>query len=151
MEILSKEVCIYINNIPNITIFYKNGTELESPYNLDKQTMYFANYIAKKCVTNEGIRGILVSKNKDDRFDINLLDDNDYWIAGSNFSKEDAIAVINSIICSCSCKEINAPVYLTDGINKILVNERELNEQKDNYFEPNIETENYIKKLVYRN
>ncbi len=126
---IEKKIVIRVNrtvdNKPYANIMYQNGTELQSVYDLDYPTKLFANYIAKKTVTNE-IQGLIYSFDEEiivDRFDISPLTDNNYCIYGSEIGRKSTTTVIKNITEAASQPEIMAPVYLTDGYNTVLMND----------------------------
>lgn len=129
MKPIEKKVIIHIKrnseNKPYATVYYQNGEELLAPATMDLATQVFANYIAKKTVTNE-IKGIIYSfseKRNVDRFDISPLTDSDYCIAGSEPGRKHVTDLIQSINDAASSKEVSAPVYLIDDYNKVLMND----------------------------
>ncbi len=129
MKRIEKKVVILIkrtkNYLPYATIYYQNGEELQMPTGLDLPTQVFANYIAKKTVTNE-IKGVIYSFSEQktvDRFDISPLTDNDYCIAGSEIGRKHVVDIIKRLSEAASSQEIMAPVYLTDGTQEVLMNE----------------------------
>jgi hypothetical protein len=129
MKRIEKKVVIYIkrtkDNLPYATIYYQNGEDLQMPTALDLPTRVFANYIAKKTVTNE-IKGIIYSFDEQktvDRFDISPLTDNNYCIAGSEIGRKHTVDIIKRINDAASSPEVMAPVYLTDGTTEVLMND----------------------------
>ena len=126
---IEKKIVIFVYRTPNykpyVNIFYQNGEELQTVYNLDYPTQVFANYVSKKTVTNE-IHGLIYSFEEQtnvDRFDISPLTDNNYCICGSEPGRRAATTVIQEITEAASLKEVMAPVYLTDGKNSVLMND----------------------------
>ena len=129
MNPVEKKIVIYVkrneDNKPYALVYYQNGEELQAPTGLDLPTRVFANYIAKKTVTNE-IQGIIYSYTEQrtvDRFDISPLTDNDYCIAGSEIGRKYTANIIKCITEAASSKEVLAPVYVTDGQNNVLMND----------------------------
>ncbi|MBQ4032039.1 MAG: hypothetical protein II625_09825 [Bacilli bacterium] len=129
MNPIEKKVVIYVkrneDNKPYALVYYQNGEELLPPTGLDLPTQVFANYIAKKTVTNE-IQGVIYSyteKRTVDRFDISPLTDKDYCIAGSEIGRKHTADIIKRINEAASSKEVLAPVYVTDGENNVLMND----------------------------
>lgn len=129
MKRIEKKVVILVkrtkNNLPYASIYYQNGEELQMPTGLDLPTQVFANYIAKKTVTNE-IKGIIYSFDEQktvDRFDISPLTDNNYCIAGSEIGRKPTIDIIKRINDAASSPEVMAPVYITDGTTEVLMND----------------------------
>ena len=137
MNPIEKKVVIYVKKTPDhkpyANVFYQNGTELQNPASLDYPTQVFANYIAKKTVTNE-IHGTIYSfseKKMVDRFDISPLTDKDYCIAGSNVGRKYTVQVIQKLTDAASSKEVMAPVYLTDCTNEVLMNDELFRRNRD--------------------
>lgn len=137
MKPIEKKVVILVKktpeNKPYASVYYQNGEELQNPTNLDYPTQVFANYLAKKTVTNE-IHGTIYSyseKKLVDRFDISPLTDNDYCIAGSEIGRKYTVTVIQKLTEAASSKEVMAPVYLTDGVNEVLMNDELFRRNKD--------------------
>lgn len=129
MNQVEKKIVIFVNrtidNKPFVNISYQNGTTLQNVYELDRPTAMFANFIAKKTVTNE-IQGLIYSYDQQiivDRFDISPLTDNNYCIFGSEIGRKPTADIIKNLTEAASAPEIMAPVYLTDGIKTVLMND----------------------------
>jgi len=137
MNTVEKKIVISVRRTasykPFASIYYQNGTELQTPANFDKPTAFFANYLAKKTVTNE-IRGKIYSydeKSIVDRFDISPITDDNYCIIGSDPGRKPLTDVIQRVTDAASLPEISAPVYLTDGKHSVIMNDELLRRNND--------------------
>ncbi len=137
MNNVEKKVVISVRRTasykPFASIYYQNGTELQTPSNFDKPTAFFANYIAKKTVSNE-IKGTIYSYDQKrivDRFDISPLTDDNYCIIGSDAGRKPLTTVIQRITEAASLPEVSAPVYLTNGTNTVVMNDEILRRNND--------------------
>jgi len=137
MNTVEKKVVISVrrnaNYKPFATIYYQNGTELQAPNQFDKPTAFFANYIAKKTVTNE-IKGVIYSYDQKgivDRFDISPITDDNYCIIGSDPGRKPLTDVIKRVTEASSLPEISTPVYLTDNNHSVVMNDEILRRNND--------------------